>query len=113
MHRGRVEQIGPPADVWRRPESELVARFLGWNVTYALGSTPSAVRPDAVTLTAGGSLRGTVVSRAFRRDHFRVLIELDGSRDALDVSIRGAEPPAVGTKVGLVIDPDGVVELDR
>ncbi|GLK85850.1 ABC transporter ATP-binding protein [Ancylobacter defluvii] len=29
MHRGRLEQVGTPEDLYRRPQSEVVARFIG------------------------------------------------------------------------------------
>jgi iron(III) transport system ATP-binding protein len=29
MNRGKVEQIGPPEDIYQRPQSEFVARFIG------------------------------------------------------------------------------------
>src|SRR5262249_15065262 len=43
MHDGRIEQVGAPVDVWQRPASAFVARFLGWNVTAAFTGTTAAV----------------------------------------------------------------------
>ena len=66
MDRGRVLQVGRPADVYRRPESVEVARFfgegrlvacevLGARVSSELGSTSSA---SAGGTLAGGTLAG-------------------------------------------------------
>ena len=65
MHEGRIEQEGAPSDVWRRPANGFVARFLGWNVTSAFGSSGRlvAVRPDDLRIVeqvpgAGPGVRG-------------------------------------------------------
>jgi thiamine transport system ATP-binding protein len=47
MHEGRVEQVGPPGEVWRTPANEFVARFLGWNVTAVFGSPLGTRHPEA------------------------------------------------------------------
>lgn len=111
VHSGRIEQIGTPVDVWRHPASEFVARFLGWNITDALGGSRCAVRPDALRLASDGVLSGTVVERTFRRDHFLVRVALSGRNEALDVAIRDAAPPAPGQSVRLAVDPEGLVRL--
>jgi thiamine transport system ATP-binding protein len=111
MHSGRIEQIGTPVDVWNRPASRFVARFLGWNVTRE-GDGVIAVRPDALRITDDGPLEGTVIARVFRRDHFLVRVALDHDHEALDVAIRDASPPAIGAPVHLATVPDGVVPLD-
>jgi len=111
VHAGHVEQIGTPVDVWRNPASEFVARFLGWNITDALGESRCAVRPDALRLARDGVLAGTVVERTFRRDHFLIRVALTDRPEALDVVIRDAEPPAPGHVVRLAVDADGLVRL--
>jgi thiamine transport system ATP-binding protein len=113
VHAGRIEQIGTPVEVWRRPASEFVARFLGWNITDALGDAPCAVRPDAVRVAPDGQLAGTVVERTFRRDHFLVRVALSGRDDVLDVVIRDAVPPEPGHSLRLAVDADGVVRFPR
>ncbi len=111
VHDGRIEQIGTPADVWRRPATEFVARFLGWNVTDALGAGRAAVRPDALRIAADGTLAGTVVERTFHRDHFLVRVALSGSDETLEVAIHDAEPPTIGEAVRLAVDAAGLVPL--
>ena len=92
MHEGRIEQEGPPSDVWRRPANEFVARFLGWNVTRAFGRL-GAVRPDDLhivdpLLAARSGVRGRVTARTFH-----------GERYLLDVTIDRHDPLRVGRAV--------------
>jgi thiamine transport system ATP-binding protein len=121
LHAGRVEQVGTPGEVWRRPATPFVAEFLGWNVVAAasdvgLGGTGSvAVRPDAITIGEEGTFTGTVVARTFRRDHWTVRITLDGTAarvaPTVEAAVRGGDPPAPGERVRCSVDADGMVAL--
>jgi thiamine transport system ATP-binding protein len=112
MHAGRVEQTGSPREVWSHPATAFVARFVGWNLTTALGGELAAVRPDALRLAPDGPLVGRVVGQSFRRDHQRLWVALDHDGDVLDVTVaHDATLPEVGTVVHLVADPDGVRSL--
>ncbi|HZP28613.1 MAG TPA: ABC transporter ATP-binding protein [Acidimicrobiia bacterium] len=118
MHAGRIEQQGPAIDVWRRPATRFVARFLGWNVTRlaavaraagGAGAGPVAVRPDGLVPDPAGPLAGTVAARTFRRDHFLLRVDVEG--EPLDVTVRGDHVPAVGDPVRLTVDPAATVVL--
>lgn len=52
MHRGRVEQLGEPAELYERPRTEFVAGFLG--VSNLLRG--SVIGPDRVRIDAGDEL---------------------------------------------------------
>ena len=111
MHAGQIEQVGPPAEVWRRPANAFVAGFLGWNVTDCFGNGRVAVRPDGLRLGQSGTVHGTVTARTFRRDHFLVQVDLaDGSTLQVAVGVEGPLPD-VGATVGLAADPEAVVPL--
>jgi thiamine transport system ATP-binding protein len=107
MHRGRVAQHGTPAEVWERPADAFVARFLGWNVTEALGNGRVAVRPEALSISsvdgpADGGIAvgadGVVAGRTFRGDHYLVDVEVDG--DVLRVAVPVQDhAPEVGAAV--------------
>jgi thiamine transport system ATP-binding protein len=137
MRAGHIEQVGAPADVWRRPANEFVARFLGfatvvdatvdgdvvhspWGLLAtadlvggreAIGPTPTVVRlaarPDALRLAGGGPARGVVATTTFRRDHF--LVRVDTEFGAFDVASDDAPP--VGTTTSVGADPTGLVVL--
>jgi len=110
MQAGRFEQVGAPTDVWNRPTTEFVARFLGYNVTAVLGPGRAAVRPDGLRLEPTGPVTGVVTARTFRRDHFLVRVKVaDGS--PLEIAVRGESVPDVGDAVALAAEPDAVIPL--
>ncbi|MEE4540885.1 ABC transporter ATP-binding protein [Streptomyces sp. V4-01] len=135
MSDGRIAQSGTPLEVWQRPASEFVARFLGFDTiapaevagrvaTTAWGSLPVPdgspqgtrqvlVRPGGVLLRpAGAGLACEVRGRTFRGG--RVALLLAPARGPLleaDCALRDA--PAQGERVGVVFDPEDVVVLDR
>src|SRR5918995_49694 len=110
MHAGRIEQLGSPVDVWEHPANEFVARFLGYNVTDALGHGRVAVRPDSLRIEPDGPIAGVVTARTFRRDHFLLEVKIaDGP--SLEVAVTGDRIPTAGDPVRLAVDPDAVVPL--
>jgi energy-coupling factor transporter ATP-binding protein EcfA2 len=126
MHAGRIEQVGPALEVWRRPASGFVARFLGWNVLH-LGpdAALTAVRPDGLVPDPAGPLVGVVTGRSFRRDHFLLRVEVGGPTEPtgatgatgsavpqiLEVAVRGDPVPAIGDSLRLAVDPAATVVL--
>jgi thiamine transport system ATP-binding protein len=110
MHAGRIEQLGSPVEVWEHPATEFVARFLGYNVTNALGNGRVAVRPDSLRIEPDGTIAGVVTARTFRRDHFLLEVKVaDGP--SLEVAVTGDRIPAAGDHVGLAVEPDAIVPL--
>jgi iron(III) transport system ATP-binding protein len=54
MNKGRIEQAGPPEEVFRRPDSEFVARFLGGtNILRGHHEGGGMIRFDGFALRAG------------------------------------------------------------
>ncbi|MFG3253539.1 ABC transporter ATP-binding protein [Streptomyces sp. NPDC048172] len=138
MNEGRVAQSGPPLEVWQRPASEFVARFLGFdNVVPATvhgeladtpwGKLPVApdapegadrvlVRPTGVRLTAPEEgLRCTVEARSFRGGNGSSVTVLlrpaDGNGPRLEAACTLREAPEEGAEVGAVFDARDVVPL--
>jgi thiamine transport system ATP-binding protein len=129
MHEGRIEQQGPPGDVWRRPANAFVARFLGWNVTTAFATGPGpelAVRPDDLCLVDGsvdgtahgrietaGTVAGRVAARTFHGERYLVEVAVDG-HGILRVGLPVTAPrvPDVGDEVRLAPAPGAGVPLD-
>jgi thiamine transport system ATP-binding protein len=110
MHAGRIEQLGSPVEVWEHPANEFVARFLGYNVTDALGPRRVAVRPDSLRIEPDGPIAGVVSARTFRRDHFLLEVKVaDGP--SLEVAATGDRIPAAGDPVRLAVDPDEIVPM--
>ncbi len=124
---GHVLQRGPAADVWRAPNSIVVARFLEvtaelrLQVVDGFATTPwgPVSAPGATTVWIGfraadlridpdGPVRGTVRAAWFRRDHY--LLELDTADGPMTVT--SSRPVAVGACVQVRADLDAAVILD-
>ncbi|WP_327361529.1 ABC transporter ATP-binding protein [Streptomyces sp. NBC_01296] len=131
MQDGRIAQAGTPLEVWQRPASEFVARFLGFeNVVPARVSGGAAVtawgkvlvpagspegerriliRPAGVVLAAAG-LRCEVLARTFRGTHVALRLRPEtGPELEAECGLAGA--PAVGDRVAVAFAPAEVVVL--
>jgi thiamine transport system ATP-binding protein len=117
MQGGHVAQSGSPAEVWNHPADPFVARFLGWNVTRALGNGLVAVRPEGLRLTTSAGTTGVVTGRTFHRDHYLVELEVEGvgaagDAERLEVAVPlEAAVPEVGDTVGVEIVRGAAVPL--
>ncbi|MYB44979.1 MAG: ABC transporter ATP-binding protein [Acidimicrobiia bacterium] len=130
LHRGRIRQVDTPEELWSRPATEFVARFLGFenfaDVVVESGSATSpwgpipthlpdgrhrvVIRPDGAALSPTGSLAGTVDATTFVAGQTRV--EVDCSGHPLVVQTAGTGPPR-GTRLLVEIDPETVVALSE
>lgn len=134
MRDGHVAQTGTPVEVWQRPASAFVARFLGFdNVVPATvrgdaadtpwgkvpvpadspqGSRTLLVRPAGVRLgEPGDGLRCTVGARTFRGSHVAVLLRpTDGPEVEAECALR--DVPDEGATVGISFAAEDVVVLD-
>ncbi|QOV87434.1 ABC transporter ATP-binding protein [Humisphaera borealis] len=64
MNAGRLEQVGPSAEVFERPRTEFVARFMGAANFFNGGARRFIVRPEKLSLRpADASVNGQLVSR--------------------------------------------------
>ncbi|MFD9672164.1 ABC transporter ATP-binding protein, partial [Streptomyces sp. NPDC059981] len=131
MREGRIAQAGTPLEVWQRPASEFVARFLGFEnvvpatVAGGAAATPWGkvpvpagapegernllIRPAGVVLAADG-LRCEVVSRTFRGTHVALLLRPEAG-PVLEAECGLAGAPAVGDRVSVGFSPSEVVVL--
>ena len=110
MNKGRIEQAGSPRDVFERPATEFVARFLGGHNVIKTPAGIIAVRADRIALqreSAGansGRLNATVSGVEYQGTHYQ--IALDQSENP-DLSARvsdedfAAAPLAPGDDVAL------------
>ncbi|WP_407837020.1 ABC transporter ATP-binding protein [Streptomyces sp. DSM 116496] len=131
MRDGRIAQAGTPLEVWQRPASEFVARFLGfenvvpaelsagvaatpWGKVPVPAGSPAGehqvlIRPAGVVLSAVG-LGCEVVSRTFRGTHVALLLRPEvGPVLEAECGLEGA--PAVGDRVSVGFAPAEVVVL--
>ncbi|MFH8752659.1 ABC transporter ATP-binding protein [Streptomyces rimosus] len=135
MQEGRIAQSGTPLEVWQRPATEFVARFLGFdNVVTATVRGESAdtpwgklpvpegtpdgacrllVRPAGVRLTSvTQGLPCTVTARTFRGTHVTLLLQPEGGPQ-LEAACALRDAPEDGETVGVAFLAGDVVVLER
>ncbi|QNE74670.1 ATP-binding cassette domain-containing protein [Streptomyces finlayi] len=133
MRDGRIAQTGTPLEVWQRPASAFVARFLGFdNVVDAevtgtaadtvwgklavagrewQGACELLVRPAGVRIGAPeDGLRCTVGARTFRGHHVSVLLHPE-SGPVLEAECALRDTPDEGAAVGVTFDVAETVVL--
>jgi thiamine transport system ATP-binding protein len=108
LRDGRVALVAPPDELWARPADDWVARFLGMRNVAVDGATATVTRPEAVRLVPGD--RAVVVATERDGPVVRVRVHLDDDSE-LEALATGLDHPRPGDRVGLEIDPGGVVEV--
>ena len=135
MSRGRLEQIGPPDEIYHRPVNRFVAEFLGAAAFVpgivagdeirtelgilarpdgiASGTTVDVlVRPDDVTFVATPAGPCVLVERVFRGSEVRYTVQLPSGR-RLPCSQPSAATTPVGTRVNVGLELHHVVAFTR
>lgn len=95
---GRLAGSGPPAEIFERPGTPELARFLGFSGSLEEDGGLRLLRPAHVELAADGPLRGRVVRRVPIEDGMRLELELPRGRLAARAPLPG---PAVGEEVAV------------
>lgn len=131
MNQGRIEQDGTPEEVYYRPATPFVARFLGFTnllpgqvkpggqVETSWGNWPIApvqpypagtsvtvlVRPEAASLEAVGEIvvEGELTASLFRGRFYQITLSAAGRLLTFEMPPNGL--PAVGSTLKLWLDP--------
>jgi putative spermidine/putrescine transport system ATP-binding protein len=127
--RGRIEQVGPPAEVYERPSSLFVAGFVGTSnilsgdVAVKLIGRPGtfAVRPEKLSLVGldeshgGLSALGIVRAVQYVGADTRVRVALDAGAEVTVVCQNSDEgvTAQAGERVQVVWNPDHVYEISQ
>jgi putative spermidine/putrescine transport system ATP-binding protein len=112
MNRGRIEQAGRPREVFEKPATEFVARFLGGHNVIETPAGPIAVRADRVRLFAASRAASALPARAtavvrgveYQGSHYQIALEGGGAADLTAVvgdADFAAAPLAMGDEVDL------------
>ena len=137
MNKGRLEQLGPPTQIYSRPATPFVAEFVGLTNRLAGmvkdgevevrgarlplvkpdapdGPAIALVRPEAVSLVAdgegaSGALSGTVIAVAFLGATSRVTVDLGDMVVLAQMPTSSAAATPAGTRVTLSLRPDPVL----
>jgi spermidine/putrescine transport system ATP-binding protein len=142
MNRGRIEQLGPPAELYERPATAFVAGFLGVSnllsgtiegpdtirlddgtvvrasVDGRSGQVAAGVRPEKITIGAGGGaneLPGTVAETAYIGVATQVVVRTAaGTVQVFAQNMdAGGRVPGPGTTVVLSWSPESTFVVDR
>jgi putative spermidine/putrescine transport system ATP-binding protein len=121
MSAGRIEQIGPPRDIYHAPATDFVADFIG-----TVNRVPAAAlagwgdgvggavlfRPEDAEIVSGegAHLRGRVASSLFLGDRTRLVLESDGLLPVV-VDTRQRETIRIGEEIGIRLKPDHLIPL--
>ena len=130
MSEGRMQQIGTPEDIYNEPKNAFVADFIGESNIFTGIMTDKlkvrfcgaefacvddvehgrlvevVVRPEDVEITMPekGAIVGTVTSVVFKGVHYEITVESGKN----EIVIQSTKTAAVGSKVGLNVEPDGI-----
>lgn len=131
MDKGKIQQIGTPADIYNEPQNAFVADFIGEsNILdgimredcvveifgikfkcvdrgFALNEAVDVViRPEDIDPVPPekGTLCGTVTSVTFKGVHYEIIIDVKGFK----WMIQTTDYCEVGSTVGLLIDPNDI-----
>jgi ABC-type sugar transport system ATPase subunit len=124
LRDGRIEQAGPPAEIYRRPRNVFVGKFLGlppMNVLDAglLGAGRSGtigIRPHHLELTppGEGNLDATVQLVEITGSEQHVHLRVASSPDARLVAVVPADRDVpVETRVGVRMHPNRIHLFER
>jgi ABC-type sugar transport system ATPase subunit len=107
MSRGQLQQIGTPQEVYAKPETVFVARFIGtppMNVMpvglFERGDTLVGVRPEHLRVVSNGGLPVTVRMVEQLGHETLVIGDADGTRVVLRLDAEAPAPP-IGAEVNL------------
>ena len=113
MNHGRIEQVGAPREVYNRPASEFVARFMGGHNVLNTTGGKLAVRNDHIRLapTTSTGWPATVSDVEYQGTYVLLGLQLDGEASTVPVSVMLPEavfvqqPYRPGDRVDLSWDP--------
>lgn len=130
LSEGKIQQIGTPEDIYNEPQNAFVADFIGESNIFkgimtgnmkvrfcggefmGMDDIPDGtlvdvvVRPEDVIITKpeDGTVTGEVISVIFKGMHYEVTVE----SGKYEMVIRTTRCYAVGDKVGMQLEPDGI-----
>lgn len=102
MSEGRIEQVGPPAEIWHRPASSFVASFLGHQNIWQTADGPVLAPLPALSVVdehTDGAVEAEVLDSEFREGRHRLIA----------VELR----PSSGEPRRFVVESDRQLGLDR
>jgi ABC-type sugar transport system ATPase subunit len=116
LRDGTIEQIAPPSEMYARPVSTFVARFIGSPAMNLLPADAAGIpaprgalagiRPHDVTIDSSGPLRATVDLVEPRGPDSLVHLTLDSPEGMPFLAVVGDQAPPAGTQVRIRLWPE-------
>jgi ABC-type Fe3+/spermidine/putrescine transport system ATPase subunit len=121
MNQGRIEQLGPPQEIYDSPATGFVADFIGETNFIRRNGSVIAIRPEQLRIARGastepGALTGEVVTAMVIGPAIQCLIKVENGQEILVRQQRGGngdvEALRQGERVVLTWDEDAALRLD-
>lgn len=117
MNQGRIEQLGPPREIYDSPATSFVADFIGETNFIRRNGAVVAIRPEQLRIARGGSgLAGEVVTAMVIGPAIQCVVKAENGQEILVRQQRGAdgavEALQQGERVVLTWDEDAALRLD-
>jgi putative spermidine/putrescine transport system ATP-binding protein len=120
--QGRIDQIGPPAEIYERPANEFVAAFVGISNLLERDGRRFTIRPEKIALLAEGEQpgsgehaeRGTIRDVQYAGSITRYTVELDQGGELVVVrqNTSGPQPAGEGGRSAMVAwDPNQTFDI--
>jgi putative spermidine/putrescine transport system ATP-binding protein len=125
FNQGKIEQVGPPAEVYEHPQTEFVAGFVGVSNLLERDGATISVRPEKIRILAEGEPedagaqveRGTIREVVYAGMATRYIVELDAGGE-LTVVVQNLETTSAqalearGRSVRLQWHPEHTLTLE-
>jgi spermidine/putrescine transport system ATP-binding protein len=89
MNKGKIEQIGTPKEVYQKPETEFVAKFIGENNFLKISGQSVAIRPENINLSlvneTGNGMKGIIKEVEFVGNLNKIYVDLIDSEYTVTV----------------------------
>jgi putative spermidine/putrescine transport system ATP-binding protein len=110
MNAGKIEQAGPPRDVFNAPHTEFVAKFIGNHNVITLPDGRYSIRSDKIRVAAESDAALTATVRAVEYQGTAVSVTANGDEAEevtvlLDEAAFFSAPLNTGDAIGLTWDP--------
>ncbi|CAH0122064.1 MULTISPECIES: ABC transporter ATP-binding protein [unclassified Paenibacillus] len=107
MNNGRVEQIGTPQQIYRRPETLFAATFVGENNIFMAKDRMFAIRPEKLqaieNAESGAKKTGVIQDIVFLGNIHKLVVHLDDEQTNVSVYLdfKDNRPWRIGQRIGL------------
>ena len=92
MNSGRIEQLGPPQEIYDAPATRFVAQFIGETNFIRTGGDTVAIRPERVRLSRGGTgLSAELLTTMVVGPALQAVVKLDDGQEVLVREQRSSE----------------------